>query len=213
MKVKNADTIKPVQRLHMMEKRAVAAREMSSRMNDESEHIERARLGDVESFEWLYERHKSFVWNVAFRMTYQRQSAEDLAQEVFLTAWRKLPDFKGTAAFSTWLYRITVNTTLNWRRDSMRWASLREDKSWETGFHSGDNNPERALMALEAERALHKLLGQLEKDRRLAFILRELEGLSYEEIAASTGWAIGTVRSRLARARQELSRLAENMEK
>jgi RNA polymerase sigma-70 factor (ECF subfamily) len=180
-------------------------------VNEEIDIIEKAKRGDTKAFEALFEKHRNFVWSVAFRMTYRHDAAEDLAQEVFLTVWRKLPTFEGKSAFSTWLYRITVNTTLNWQREVMRFAKLPNDGKWETDNSGGSNGPEKAALAREAERTLARLLRGLEKDRRLVFIMRELEGLSYAEIAEATGWPLGTVRSRLARARGELSRMAEEL--
>jgi len=179
-------------------------------VEEEKEIVERAKRGDVAAFEALFVRYKNFVWSVAFRMTYRKETAEDLAQEVFLAAWRKLSTFQEKSAFSTWLYKITVNTTLNWQRGAFRYAILPVSGDWELAA-SAEDGPEKAALARESERMLAKLLGKLEKDRRLVFILRELEGLSYSDIAEATGWPVGTVRSRLARAREELSRMADEM--
>jgi len=181
-------------------------------MDDEQAWVERAAGGDTGAFERLFDRYRDFVWSVAYRMTYRNDSAEDLAQEVFLAVWRKLPGFEGKSAFSTWLYRITVNTTLNWKRVSSRYVNLPAAGEWEVSDPANDHAPERAAMARDAERILALLLGRLEDDRRLAFILRELHGLSYEEIAEATSWPVGTVRSRLARARGQLAAMAREME-
>ncbi|MDH5509402.1 MAG: sigma-70 family RNA polymerase sigma factor, partial [Nitrospinota bacterium] len=181
-------------------------------MDDERLMVQMAARGDTMAFEKLFDKYQNFVWSVAFRMTYRHDSAEDLAQEVFLMAWRKLPAFEGKSAFSTWLYRITVNTTLNWRRSAGRYVSLPEPGGWEPGDPANDHAPERAAMARDAERILARLLDRLEDDRRLVFILREIEGLSYDEIAEATSWPVGTVRSRLARARDQLAVMAREME-
>jgi len=182
------------------------------KMDDERLVVRKAREGDTKAFEQLYGRYKNFVWSVAFRMTYHHESAEDLAQEVFVAAWRKLPGFEGKSAFSSWLYRITVNTTLNWRRGAQRYVSLPDPEQWEPGDPANDHGPERAAAARDAERILALLLGKLEKEKRLVFILRELEGMSYTQIAEATGWPEGTVRSRLARARDQLAAQAREME-
>ena len=192
--------------------RAMSAGGRFAAMDDERLMVQKAAEGDTMAFERLFDKYQNFVWSVAYRMTYRQESAEDLAQEVFLIAWRKLPGFAGKSAFSTWLYRITVNTTLNWRRGAGRYVSLPEPGEWEPGDPANDHAPERAAMARDAERTLARLLDRLEDDRRLAFILREIEGLSYDEIAKATSWPVGTVRSRLARARDQLATMAREME-
>lgn len=185
-----------------------------SRQMSETEIVSKAQEGDGYAFERLFERYKHFVWSVAYRMTYDFDAAEDVAQEVFVSAWKSLKTFRGGSAFSTWLYTITVNKTLNRLRappnlsyDSFDAMTARVDREV---FKR--QNPKSGADMVEAEQTLAMLLSKLDPDRRVVIILREIEGLSYEEIAKATGAPIGTVRSRIARARAELEKLAGEIE-
>jgi len=183
-------------------------------MNDvDSRLVEKARAGDAEAFGLIFERSKGMVWNVAYRMTGDFDEAEDLAQDVFVTAWRKLASFRGESAFSTWLYRITVNKALNAKKSGRMLQRLTDEETAnlvdvETFTRQ---NPTAGVEQLETERILAGLLAQLEPERRLALILREIEGLSYEEIAEAMDTPVGTVRSRISRAREELEATAKKM--
>lgn len=176
-------------------------------MNDiETRLVEKARAGDAEAFGLIFERSKNMVWNVAYRMTGDFDEAEDLAQDVFVTAWRKLASFRGESAFSTWLYRITVNKALNAKKSGRALHRLSDEETanlvdMEAFTHQ---NPSAGVEQLETERILAGLLARLEPERRLALILREIEGLSYEQIAEAMDTPVGTVRSRISRAREEL---------
>ncbi|VAX19987.1 hypothetical protein MNBD_NITROSPINAE01-646 [hydrothermal vent metagenome] len=182
---------------------------------DEDKTIVKASSGDQTAFMQLFEKHKDFVWNVAYRMVYDFDEAEDLAQEVFIAVWKNLATYQAKSKFSTWLYRITVNRTLNHVT-----RIKKNDEFNETKVHKfvDENifmrqNPESAVFELEAEKALAALLARLEPERRMAVILREIEGFSYEEIARATNVKIGTVRSRIARGRDELERYAKEIKK
>jgi len=181
-------------------------------MSDEAQIVEKARSGDTAAFKSLYDKYGRFVWSVAFRMTYDFDEAEDVAQDVFISAWKSLPGFRGVSAFSTWLYRITVNHTIN-RVKRRRITKELTDETLRHVLDSGvfmRQNPAAAADELDVEKRLAALLNRLDADRRMAVILREIEGLSYEEIAEATGVPIGTVRSRLARGRKDLEEMAAN---
>jgi RNA polymerase sigma-70 factor (ECF subfamily) len=184
------------------------------RMNDvDSRLVEKARAGDAQAFGLIFERSKGMVWNVAYRMTGDFDAAEDLAQDVFVTAWRKLASFRGDSAFSTWLYRITVNKAFNAKKSGKMVQRLTDEEmanlvDVET---FAQQNPSAGVDQMETERVLAGLLAQLEPERRLALILREIEGLSYEEIAEAMDTPVGTVRSRISRAREELEAIAKKM--
>lgn len=184
-------------------------------MEPDADVAHAAKHGDVRAFEILYETYKRMVWNVAYRMTFRFDEAEDVTQEVFLAAWRALPRYRNEAAFSTWLYRIAVNTTLNHLR-AAKSNPVSTDKDVYQAALDKDQfiqyNPEAPARAVEAEQTLARLLARLEPERRLALILREIEGLSYEQIAEAMETPLGTVRSRIARAREELAALAEHDE-
>lgn len=183
-------------------------------MTGEQAIVGRAKTGDAAAFEELFRRYRVFVWNVAYRMTYSFDQAEDVAQEVFVSAWRALSSFDGRSGFSTWLYRITVNKTLNRARMRRELPLEADEAAW--GLVDGEmfmrQNPEAAAEELDNERTLARLLARLDPERRLAIVLREIEGLSYEEIAEATGVPVGTVRSRIARARRDLKAIVASLE-
>ncbi|VAX21936.1 RNA polymerase sigma factor RpoE [hydrothermal vent metagenome] len=202
---------------------ALAIPKTSSRQMSETKIVNKAKQGDGHAFGRLFERYKHFVWSVAYRMTYDFDVAEDVAQDVFVSAWKSLNTFRGGSAFSTWLYKITVNKTLNRLRPPLSLSydsgERGEGSEWdEAPMARVDKevfdqlNPESRADAVEVEQTLAILLSQLDPDRRIAIILREIEGLSYQEIASATGAPIGTVRSRIARGRAELEKLADEME-
>jgi RNA polymerase sigma-70 factor (ECF subfamily) len=180
---------------------------------DEQKLIALAKAGDQQSFGELVDRYQRFVWNVALRMTGDCDEAEDIAQEVFVTVWKKLPQFKGASAFSTWLYKITANRTLTFIKNRATQGKRRDEMSMELISHADEQstNPSLSIENREAERMLTHLLERLDPERRMALILREIEGLSYSEIATATGAPIGTVRSRIARGRRELESSARGM--
>ncbi len=178
---------------------------------NETKLVRKAQQGHQGAFEELFEKYQGFVWNVVYRMTYDFEESEDMAQEVFVTVWKSLKNFRGHSAFSTWLYRIAVNKTLNRLRSKKSFSSLPGEQ---VEFHLDrekflKQNPETTFNELEGEKTLAELLGRLDPDRRLAIILRELEELSYEEIAKVMDTPIGTVRSRIARAKKDLMALAQ----
>lgn len=175
----------------------------------EAELIARARAGDGDAFAELVRPFEGKVYNLALRMCGNREDAFDLAQESFLKVYRSLGRFRGTATFSTWLYRIVCNTCLDQLRRQRRAgiaASLDEPVEAEDGIvhrEVADRTfePEEAVLRTEVRREVIAAVRLLPAHHRLAIILRELEGLTYEEIAARTGTSLGTVKSRISRAR------------
>jgi len=141
-------------------------------------------------------------------MTGSPEDALDLAQESFLRAWRALPNFRGSASFSTWLYRLAYNTTV----DFLRKNKLRRDVSLPLGEETPDvpdgrADPQRELERREARAALERGLARLPEHYRSVLVMREISGLSYQEIAQTLELDLGTVKSRLARARGELRKI------
>jgi len=169
--------------------------------------IARAAAGDGEAFAELIRPYEQKVFNHAFRMCRDREEACDLAQEVFLKAYRALPRFRGGSSFSTWLYRITSNACLDQSRRRMRpphTASLDdpiETASGELRRQVADSTSEPEKMALRSETTTEIMaaISALPPDQRLSIIYRELEGLSYEEIAEAMSCSLGTVKSRISR--------------
>ena len=184
---------------------------------DEDRMIALARQGDREAFDGLVERHLQHVWAVVWRIVHHREDAEDVVQEVFLAAFQGLSGYRGESRLSTWLHRIAVTRALNHLdRSEERMRRLSESLEEQnvdggTGIDGGPAWPSSAppspLQALEARdlaRRLSKCMGRLPAPWRAIIALRDIEAHSYEEIAGLVGVALGTVRSRLARARLAL---------
>ena len=163
----------------------------------------RLRAGDPRAFEEFVIAFQHRVFGIAVRMLDSRAEAEDAAQEVFLRAHRGLVGFRGDAKLSTWLYAITSRVCLT-RLGSSDRRARRETDEVLTRLPNGQADPAARAERHELEAMLHRAIGELGEDRRIVVVLRDLEGLSYEEIAEALGLELGTVRSRLHRARAEL---------
>jgi RNA polymerase sigma-70 factor, ECF subfamily len=172
--------------------------------------IERCAAGDEQACADLVAAHQRMVYSLAFRLLGDRDEALDLSQEVFLRVFRTIGTFRGQSALRTWIYRIVINQA----RNRQRWWSRRH-RSAQVSLDQhlqqcGDVEstsvalPDRLLASKEAAASIWRALERLPFDQRTALILRELDGLRYEEIAFSLGVAVGTVKSRLTRARQAL---------
>ena len=172
--------------------------------------IHRCTAGDEAACEELVSSHQRMVFTLALHLLGDRDEALDLSQEVFLRVFRTLPGFRGQSALRTWLYRIVVNQARNrqrwWRRRHRAdQVSLDEHLRQHGDMEStSEPSPDRLLVSKEAAVRLWNALDRLPFDQRTALILREIDGLRYEEIAFSLGIAIGTVKSRLTRARHAL---------
>jgi RNA polymerase sigma-70 factor (ECF subfamily) len=174
--------------------------------------VERARQGDKRAFELLVEKYQRRLLRLLSRMVRDPDEVEDIAQETFIKAYRALPNFRGDAAFYTWLYRIGVNTAKNYlssRNKTMRTVSdqaMDEDDEPDERLVAQDNNtPETELVSKQIVLAVNEAVDALPEELRSAISLREMEGLSYEEIAELMGCPIGTVRSRIFRAREAIA--------
>ncbi|MEA4954908.1 MAG: sigma-70 family RNA polymerase sigma factor [Pseudoflavonifractor sp.] len=176
----------------------------------EQELVAAARGGDQDAFARLVETNQAKVYNLAYRMTGNPEDAADLTQEAFLNAWRGLARFGGQSAFSTWLYRLTSNVCIDFLRRQSRCETLSmtvegpENESRQAELPDERWCPERELERREASRTLETGLAALSPDHRQVLLLRELEGLSYAEIAQCLSLEEGTVKSRIARARLSL---------
>jgi len=170
---------------------------------DESHLVEAVRRGDPRAFEDLVRAYQHRVFAVALRMLGSRAEAEEVAQEVFLRVHRAIADFRGEAKLSTWLYAIASRLCLN-RLASGERRAIREGEETLTRLASSHAGPGDELERSELETALQRAIAELPEDRRIVVVLRDLEGLAYEEIAAALELELGTVRSRLHRARMDL---------
>ena len=172
--------------------------------------IERCAAGDEVAFAELVSEHQRMVVQLALNLLGDRDEALDLSQEVFLRVFRTIGRFRGQSTLKTWIYRIAVNQTRNrhrfWRRRHRAdQVSLEAHVAAHGDFLSGaESGPDRVLAQKELAARLKSALDGLPFDQRTVIVLREVDGLSYEEIAYSLGVAVGTVKSRLTRARQSL---------
>jgi RNA polymerase sigma-70 factor (ECF subfamily) len=176
----------------------------------ESALIERCAAGDEAACTELVAEHQRMVVQLAMNLLGDRDEALDLSQEVFLRVFRTIHRFRGQSSLRTWIYRIAVNQARNrhrfWRRRH-RADQVSLDQHVATHgdvMSGGEATPDRVLAQKELAARLQQALDRLPFDQRTAIVLREIDGLSYEEIAFSLGVAIGTVKSRLTRARQAL---------
>jgi RNA polymerase sigma-70 factor, ECF subfamily len=165
--------------------------------------VDRLRAGDPGAFEELVTAYQHRVFGVALRMLGTRAEAEDIAQEVFLRVHRSVAAFRGDAKLSTWLYAIASRLALD-RLAARVTAGGRENEDALLSLRDDGPDPVAGLERRERAQALHRAIGELAEERRIVVILRDLEGLTYEEIAEALGLELGTVRSRLHRARAEL---------
>lgn len=172
--------------------------------------IERARKGDTKAFERLYRDHVGRVHGLCLRMTRNPDLAADCCQDAFIKAWKALPRFEARASFSTWLHRIAVNTAKNHlvagnRRPPGADVDVEDAEQFDSGIRLRDGDtPDRELMRQQMEQTVMRAVEALPEELRLAITLREVDGLSYEEIAQRMGCPIGTVRSRIFRAREAI---------
>ena len=186
-------------------------------VSEEARLLERLRAGDASALEALMSEYATRVYRLAFGITRDQGAAEEVVQDVFLTVATKCATFAGRSALGSWIYRITTNTALNKRRGKRREVetSLEEHLPafMADGHREGDRsflladwsqNPERELLSGEARRTLERALDGLPEGYRAVLVLREVEELANEEVAELLGESIGSVKSRLHRARQAL---------
>jgi RNA polymerase sigma-70 factor (ECF subfamily) len=175
---------------------------------DDAEFLRRLRIGEALAFEELVRAYQHRVFGVAVRMLGNAAEAEEVAQEAFLRAHRALHEFRGDAKLSTWLYAITSRLCLT-RLGSGERSMIRQGEDSVMRLAHDADPPDAVLEQTELEGALHRAIAELPDDRRIVVVLRDLEGLSYEEIAEALDLPTGTVRSRLHRARLDLKEKLE----
>lgn len=175
------------------------------------ELVRAAAAGDADAFAQLVGQYESRVYSLTLRMCGNPEDAADAAQEAFLSAWRGLPSFRGEAGFSTWLYRLAANASIDLLRRTRRQRLdlPLDEEALGAAFQSADPGPQEAAERTELRRAVDQALAQLGDNHRQVLVLRELQQLSYEEIARTLGLDLGTVKSRISRARGALRRLLQ----
>jgi len=174
--------------------------------------VERAQRGDKRAFELLVEKYQRKLARLLSRFIRDPAEVEDVTQEAFIKAYRALPAFRGDSAFYTWLYRIGINTAKNYLMAMGRRAPTSTEVEAEEaeGFEEGEqlrdiNTPESVLLSNEIAQTVNRTIEALPEELRKAIQMREIEGMSYEDIAQAMDCPIGTVRSRIFRAREAIS--------
>jgi RNA polymerase sigma-70 factor (ECF subfamily) len=174
--------------------------------------VERVQRGDKRAFDLLVAKYQRKLFRLLSRLIRDQAEIEDVAQEAFIKAYRALPNFRGESAFYTWLYRIAINTAKNHLVAQGRRAPTQTETEIEDAENFDDGNslrtedtPDRMLLSKQVAEAVNRAIEKLPEDLRTAIVLRELEGLSYDEIAVSMNCPIGTVRSRIFRAREAVA--------
>ncbi|MEW6730979.1 MAG: sigma-70 family RNA polymerase sigma factor [Acidobacteriota bacterium] len=180
---------------------------------EDDQFLARLRAGEQAAYEELVSKYHGSVYSLALRLTNDREDAYDIAQETFLKVYNNIHRFRGDSELRTWIYRITVNQAANQQR---WWRRRRRDRSVSIDAANDDEQPlsqslackdltpEQRALAAEQRRMIMVALGQVKFDFRVAVILRDIEGLSYEEIADTLEVSVGTVKSRIARGREDL---------
>lgn len=185
---------------------------MTSDRDIDQQLVERVQRGDKQAFGLLVEKYRRKLGRLLSRFIRDQAEVEDVVQEAFIKAYRALPNFRGDSAFYTWLYRIGINTAKNYLVSMGRRPQTSNDIEVEDAenFEDGDelrtmDTPETELMTKEIAKTVQLAIESLPEDLKTAIVLREIEGLSYEEIATMMDCPIGTVRSRIFRARESIA--------
>ena len=174
--------------------------------------VERVQRGDRAAFDVLVLRYQQKVLKLVMRYIRDSMEAEDVTQDAFIKAYRAIPSFRGVSAFYTWLYRIAINTAKNAlvaskRRPAGFGIDLQDPEQYDMHARlKDDETPEHLLLTEEIRQTVNGAMAELPEDLRAAIVFREIDGLSYEEIAASMDCPVGTVRSRIFRAREAIDR-------
>lgn len=191
----------------------ITAASEQARGDADARFLESLREGDAAAFDQLVATYANGIYALLHRLVDDAEEARDLTQETFLQAFRAIATFRGEASLRTWLYRIAVNQARNrrrWWRRRRRDETVSLDAPGESGIPVAAGDPEQTALQREREQALHAALHALAEPFREVVVLRDIEGLSYEEIAATLEISLGTVKSRLARGRAELRRRLES---
>jgi RNA polymerase sigma-70 factor, ECF subfamily len=172
--------------------------------------VERVQKGDKHAFDLLINKYQHRIVSLVARYVNDRTEALDVAQEAFIKAYRAIGNFRGDSAFYTWLYRIAINTAKNWLVAQKRRPPASDIDAVDAEQYDMDSRlkdratPENELMREEIKKTVYDTIAELPDDLRTAIVLREMEGMSYEEIATTMECPIGTVRSRIFRAREAI---------
>ncbi len=185
-------------------------------MSDERKLIDDCLAGNTAAFGELVARHQDRLYNTVLRLLDYPEDARDVVQEAFLHAYQSLHSFKGDARFFTWLYRIAVNTAISLKRKRRMLLRLQptadDDRTMDPLDPHEANRPDHAMEMAEQEKQVHEALARLSVEHRTVLILKDMDGMKYEEMAEILQVPIGTIRSRLHRARMEMREVLLNLE-
>ncbi len=177
----------------------------------DEELVLKSQQGDIHAFDELVERYHGKIYGLTYNMTSNREDAEDLTQDIFVKAYQALPRFKGNSSFYTWLYRIAVNKTINYRKKRNRKRAMSLDQfdheiKLDDVYHdlASKGSPLRHLSLSELQKKLNEALQNLSEKHRTVVVLHDMQGIPHEEIAKMVGASVGTIRSRLFYARRQM---------
>ncbi|HZJ93367.1 MAG TPA: RNA polymerase sigma factor RpoE [Thiopseudomonas sp.] len=180
--------------------------------DDDQQLVKRVQNGDKRAFDLLVLKYQHRILGLVVRFVHDPHEAQDVTQEAFIKAYRALANFRGDSAFYTWLYRIAINTAKNYLVSRNRRPPSSDVDSSDAEFYDGDHalkdmgSPERLMLRDEIDQTVQRSIKQLPEDLRCALTLREFDGLSYEDIANVMQCPVGTVRSRIFRAREAVDK-------
>lgn len=190
-----------------------------SKLNDyskeisNSELVKKSQLGDRSAFEQLVLRHQELVFSLAYKLTGNREMANDVAQEAFIRAWKAIEKFRGDSTFSTWIYRITVNTAWTLRKKAKKHNTLNIDETYEPIVIDEKKDPEMVAINSDLSSVLSKALNNLPVEQRIIVELKNIEGRSHKEIADYLDISVTAAKVRLHRAHQKLRQILEDVER
>ena len=177
-----------------------------------SELVKKSQLGDKSAFEELVKRHQELVFSLSFKLTGNRELANDVAQEAFIRAWKAIGKFRGDSTFGTWIYRITVNTAWTLRKKAKKHYSLNIEDTQEPVVVDEKKDPELVAINSDLSLVLRKALNQIPLEQRIIVELKNIEGRSHKEIADYLDISVTAAKVRLHRALQKLRNILEEIE-
>ena len=178
-----------------------------------SELVKKSQLGEKAAFEQLVIRHQELVFSLAYKLTGNREMANDVAQESFIRAWKAIEKFRGDSTFSTWIYRITVNTAWTLRKKAKKHNTLNIDDTYEPIVIDEKKDPELIAINSDLSSVLVSALGKLPLEQRIIVELKNIEGRSHKEIADYLDISVTAAKVRLHRAHQKLRLILEEVDR
>ena len=178
-----------------------------------SELVRKSQLGDKAAFEQLVIRHQDLVFSLAYKLTGNREMANDVAQEAFIRAWKAIEKFRGDSTFSTWIYRITVNTAWTLRKKGKKHNTLNIDDTYEPIVIDEKKDPELVAINSDLSSVLINALDKIPIEQRIIVELKNIEGRSHKEIADYLDISVTAAKVRLHRAHQKLRQILEEVER